>query len=438
MNARAFVAGGGLLLAIGLTAFAALGSAQNKGRLKKAIQQDRVVAGGPKEFLEARHLVLKRSNEEIGQALATIARERYQVKPVASSDRFRTRVQRRYIKEHFPILFERMRGAASAFGKGIDDDSWNFGGLWYLASIPPGCSVMYIPPGRSSTNSGIVSRNYDFITGTLRGQSPKRGELAATARPYLIEMHPNRGYASLAICSYDLLSGVLDGINSEGLTVALLADDELMEKFPMEPAGGSGVGLGVLQVLRLLLDTCANVDEAKEALLLTKHYYEMVPVHYLIADRHGKAFVWEFSQTRNREHIIEEAGKVLITTNFSLHRHLEGKKVPSSNKARTICPRYCALAEKLTGQSGKVTVDDIKETHKVADMTVPSAKSAPRPPNRTLWHALYFPSQRKVQVSFYLRDEPIPGQSGKSRIVRSEYLEFTLAEAKEGKGQPRR
>ena len=44
-------------------------------------------------------------------------------------------------------------------------------------------------------------------------------------------MHPDRGYASLAVYSYDLLSGVLDGINSEGLTVALLADDELIEKF---------------------------------------------------------------------------------------------------------------------------------------------------------------------------------------------------------------
>ena len=49
--------------------------------------------------------------------LATLARERYQLKPAASSDRLRTRVQRRYLKEHYPILFDRVRGLAAAFGR---------------------------------------------------------------------------------------------------------------------------------------------------------------------------------------------------------------------------------------------------------------------------------------------------------------------------------
>jgi hypothetical protein len=253
--------------------------------------------------------------------------------------------------------------------------------------------------------------------------------LPATARPYLIEMHPDRGYASLAMYSYDLLSGALDGINSEGLTVALLADDELMSKFPMEPAGQDAVGLGVVQMLRLLLDTCANVDEAKQALLLTKQYYEAIPVHYLIADRHGQAFVWEYSHTRNREHIIANPGKPLITTNFSLHRHLEGKGPPSAKAAREVCPRYCALAERVAGQPGKLTVDFIKDSHKAVDMTRPAPKGGEWAPARTLWHALYFPSERKVQVSFYLRDEADPGRPGQVRVVRSDYQEFRLSSA---------
>src|SRR5439155_3757856 len=126
---------------------------------------------------------------------------------------------------------DRMRGVAAAFGKRFDDDAWNFGGLWYLAPPRPGCSVMYFPPNTTAGGTGVVSRNYDFTTGTLRGEKPPAGELPATARPYVVEMYPDKGYPSLAVCSYDLLSGALDGINSEGLTVALLADDELMEKF---------------------------------------------------------------------------------------------------------------------------------------------------------------------------------------------------------------
>jgi hypothetical protein len=395
---------------------------------KEAVRQDRVVAGGPKDFMEVRHLVLQGSNEAIGRALASVARDRFGVRPVPSADPFRTRAQRRYIEKNYPILFERMRGVAAAFGRQLDDDSCNFSWLNYI-ELQAGCSVMYLPPGRTTTGGGILSRDYDFTTGTLRGDAPPPGKLAATARPCVVEMHPDRGYASLAVCSYDLLSGVLDGINSEGLTVALLADDELMGKYGLEPAGDSAVGLGVLQVMRLLLDTCATAEEAKEALLLTKQYYEFLPVHYIVADRHGNAFVWEYSQAHNREYIIEDPGKPLITTNFSLHRHLEGKGPPSARGARLVCPRYCALAERLAGKSGKLSVDFIKQTHKLVDAARPLPAGIPRGPHRTLWHALYFPEQRKVQVSFYLRDEADPDQPGKTRIARSDYLEFSLKDA---------
>jgi hypothetical protein len=42
---------------------------------------------------------------------------------------------------------------------------------------------------------------------------------------------------------------------------------------------------------------------------MTKKSYSFNPVHYLVADRHGKGFVWEYSQHRNREYIIENPDK---------------------------------------------------------------------------------------------------------------------------------
>jgi hypothetical protein len=425
---RVSLRSGVLVLALVLGMMAPAGRGEEAARNRVAVQSDRVIAGGERDFMEVRHLVLKGTNEEIGRALAAIARERHRSGPLPSQDRLRTRAQRRYIERNYPILYERMGGVAAAFGRRLEDDSLNFSGLSY-GLFGAGCSVVHFPPTLTASGSSIVSRDYDFTTGKLQGTWPAQGEMACTASPYVIEMHPEQGYASLALCSYDLLSGVLDGINSEGLTVALLADDELMMKYRMEPAGMEGVGLGVLQVLRMLLDTCANVDEAKEALLLTKQYYEFIPVHYLVADRQGHSFVWEYSQAHNREFIVEHTGKPLITTNFSLHSYLDGHKPPSAQRAQQVCPRYCALAEHLMGKD-KLTVDFIKETHKIVDATRPSPKGAPRPPHRTLWHALYFPEQRKVQVSFYLRDEPDKEASGKTRIVRSEYLEFTLDKGK--------
>jgi Acyl-coenzyme A:6-aminopenicillanic acid acyl-transferase len=383
---------------------------------------DKVIAGGPKDALEARHLVLKGTNEQIGKALATIAKERMGVGPDASSDKLRTKMQRRYIEKNYPILFDRLRGVAEVFGKRLDDDAFNVSGLSCVA-LKAGCSVMYFPPELTATKTGIVSRDYDFSTGTITGEKPPPGKAGDTSRPYVVEMYPDRGYASLALYSYDMLSGVLDGINSEGLTVTLMADDELISKYGFEPALDTGVGLGVLQMLRMLLDTCATVEEAKEALLTTKQYYEFIPVHYLIADRHGKAFVWEYSQAHNKEYIIENPGKPLVATNFSLHRYLVDGKPPPTDKVKSVCPRYCLLTDRLAAEKEKVSVDFIKQTHKQVDANF-TPKTGNRAPSRTLWHALYVPEKRSLQISFYLHDEPDPDKAGQMRIVRSEYLEF--------------
>jgi len=76
----------------------------------------------------------KTTDPKVGEALAIIAKERYRLRPMPSSDRFRTRVARQYIKERYPILFERMRGVAAAFGRQIEDDAWDFNGLMYTLS----------------------------------------------------------------------------------------------------------------------------------------------------------------------------------------------------------------------------------------------------------------------------------------------------------------
>jgi penicillin V acylase-like amidase (Ntn superfamily) len=58
---------------------------------------------------------------------------------------------------------------------------------------------------------------------------------------------------------------VLDGINSEGLVVAILAEEESGNKVGREP--GDEAGMHELMGMRYLLDNCKNVEEAKEALL---------------------------------------------------------------------------------------------------------------------------------------------------------------------------
>jgi hypothetical protein len=435
MTRRKLIAGAGVSLA--LLAGAAYLAARTKERHPSTDfrQQDEVIAGSPRDSLEVRRLVLTGTNEEIGGALARLAKERYHAPLQPSQEPFRTRAQRQYIEKNFPILHERMRGVASTFGHRLEDNSWNFSALQFT-DLRAGCSIIHVPPRLTKTGESVVSRDYDYSTGSISFGFLAPGMLHPTARPYLVELHPDRGYASLAMVSYDLLSGVLDGINSEGLTVALAMDDELFSKHPIEPTVGPAVGLGVLQTLRMLLDTCATVDEAKEALLQTKQYYEYVPVHYLIADRFGKSFVWEYSHAHNKEFIIENPNQPLIMTNFSLNRRLDNGGPPSVDQAKDVCRRYCLLTEQLAAAPGKVSDDFIKQTHKKVDAELPAFADRSRPPVRTFWHALYYPEQRRVQISFYLRDEPTPGQPDNVRVVRSEYQDYRLTPTDRGKPTP--
>src|SRR5262249_39521804 len=114
---------------------------QEPASIKHVLTRDRVIAGGPQDFMEVRHLVLRGSNREIGRALAAVASERHHVKPASSSDRLRTRARNHFLERQYPILFERMRGVAEFYGERLDNDSLNFSALWYV-KMRPGCSVV--------------------------------------------------------------------------------------------------------------------------------------------------------------------------------------------------------------------------------------------------------------------------------------------------------
>jgi penicillin V acylase-like amidase (Ntn superfamily) len=402
-----------------LSLLACLSPAASNG----VVQEDRVIAGGPGDSLEVRHLVLRGTNEQIGRALAEIAKERYGVRLEPATDPVHARAVRKFLERNDAILLNRMRGVAAAFGKSIEDDGWDFTTLGFT-DLKAGCSIVHLPPSSTANGKSVVSRDYDFTTGTLSWGFLPPGMLHPTARPYLLELHPDQGYSSIAMVAYDLLSGVLDGMNSEGLTVTLAMDDELFSHDKTEPTRGPAVGLGELQTLRLLLDTCATVEEAKQTLLATKQYYQYVPVHYLIADRYGNAFVWEYSEFHNKEYVIESPGQPLVMTNFTLHKQLTDGRPPSADKARGTCKRYAYLSEKLS--AGKLDDKTLRGVHQSVDAQMSQASDPSQPPERTFWHAFYYPEERRVRLSYYLRDEPHLGDPRLARPIRTDYLEFRL------------
>ena len=376
------------------------------------------VVVGDESFLQVRRLVLRGTQAEIGRQLAEVAQERHQARPAPSADPLRTRAQRAYFERNAPLFLERMSGVAAAFGHALEDDAWNFASLSYGFGRP-GCSVVYYPPSTTEWGSGVVSRNFDFTTGTMTGRTPDpaRGEESIVAAPYVIETYPDEGYASLSICAYDLLGGVVDGVNSEGLTIALLADDEVTGRYDVDPASGPQPGYGVLQIGRHLLETCADVEEAKAALLEAKLYYTSIPCHYLIADRHGRSFVWENSRSMTQGYIIDGGDEPLVTTNFMRHLHAE-EKLPQDGRLGSFT-RYSTILDLWRAREDPVDLEFIIEANACVAATYP-VPAAPYASGRTLWHALYYPDEQRLEVDFYL------GEGDDGEIRRSPYFSFEL------------
>jgi hypothetical protein len=311
-----------------------------------------------------------------------------------------------------------VRGVAAAFNMRIDNHAMNFSALFYGFSLP-GCSAVFYPPGTTKEGRGVLSRNFDFSTGTLEGKVLKPGERPVCARPYLIEMHPDEGYASLALCCFDLLGGVVDGINSEGLCIALLADGELAGKVGVDPFMGFQPGFYELQILRYVLDTCADAEEARNAFLEAKLYYCFAPNHYIIADGNGESFIWENTGQMHYGHIIEGKGEPQMTTNFSLHLHEDLDQLPEE------FDRFRRMREIFRDRTEKYDLDFIRETSAAVAFCKGSYAEGYALP-RTIWHALYYPAERRLEVDFYLGDVKDEGNPEGVRVRRSGYLGFTL------------
>ena len=167
--------------------------------------QTTIAGGGPDDYLEARHVLLRGTNREIGQAIGEIARTEFDVQPLGPIDPIRARAARRYFREHYPIHEQRLLGAADAYGIAEGDEGANFVGLPYLLPPLPGCSVAYIPPAKTANGGGLLTRNLDFPLefgaappddDRLGESLASKGSFKSASRPYLFEVHPDEGYPS--------------------------------------------------------------------------------------------------------------------------------------------------------------------------------------------------------------------------------------------------
>jgi len=360
--------------------------------------------GATDDFTTVHYLAAAGSNREIGRALAAAAESVHgdTARP-HPADPVIEGVRRRWFAAHYPAHAERAAGAADHFGLAADDHRWTVDWL-NTYDLPAGCSVAFYPGTGTDDGHGRLARNFDFPTATLGeilGGEHRPGERPLGADIWVSELRPEAGYASVTVGIMDVM-GAMDGINEAGLSVALLADNETPDP---EPTGSPRVGLAEHQVVRYLLDTCATVAEAREAMLMAKHYYFFTPCHYLVADRAGAAFVWEHSPRRNQELTVpppDPGTGRLACTNHLLHRWPDPSRLPSeegpTGTAALTYHRWTVLDQALrTG--GTVSRSDIDRHFSSVRFTAPVEGA------RTFWHGLYDLDEGSVELTFYQRDE---------------------------------
>ncbi|MBW2369109.1 MAG: hypothetical protein JRH15_14625, partial [Deltaproteobacteria bacterium] len=277
----------------------------------------------------------------------------------------------------------------------------------------------------TATGHAILSRNYDL---------PACTEPYSNREPYLMEVYPDEGYPCLFMCNYDLLGYATDGINSEGLAVAMLMDVEtgLPILDPEYPANccynydgsmnsGPGIGLMALQIPRFILETCKDVDEAKRALLTTMHHYEGAPLHYIVGDRHGNGFVYEGLMQGNLPRFHDCGGKPLPVTNHPLREHA----VSDHEIVQESVERLETLRKRFAAHKTPFDMDFIRANAEcvAAVLAAGEGQYVGEDLVRSLWHGYYDLEERSLTINFYVRDT---GDEAAPVIHRSDDMQFRL------------
>lgn len=363
--------------------------------------QSIVAGGGERDFVTLRQVNVQGDQVTIGRGLAEAAQTAHGWRP-QPADRRRARARRRWFERNWPQHHDRMRGTAEFLGLDFEADEYFVDGLSVLPEWAA-CSATAVPPGQTEEGRALLARNYDFFTvgkrelyGMMSGNPvPGNGEPPMASRPTLIHSRPDNGPATLVL-TMDELDGCMDGLNEHGLGVVLLFADAETASAPDMHAGPQ-VGLSSVQLPRFVLDTCATAAEAREALLEVKQYDLGTPLHYLIADASGDAFVWERGAGGD-EHITDAEG-ALCVTNHLLHRHHRAATLPEDTPDTMLTfQRYQHMAKRTQGT-----------------MSAPALKSAldeigfntlaTEYPIRTIWRSVLDLGNRTLSAQFRLAED---------------------------------
>ncbi|PEP69613.1 C45 family autoproteolytic acyltransferase/hydolase [Bacillus pseudomycoides] len=170
---------------------------------------------------------------------------------------------RSQIEEYCPGLNEELEGFAEGFGYQPNQLKF-YNDAWL---IPGGCSLGAISPPKMSDGKTYVLRNYDL--------SPDISDMR------LCKVDGRYTHTGFSVSTF----GRSEGLNEKGLCVVFASCGMPIGKYPgmREPVV---TGLQFMVVVRAILETCKNIEEAVYAV---KNMPVGTNMNLLLADANGEA-----------------------------------------------------------------------------------------------------------------------------------------------------
>lgn len=215
-----------------------------------------------------------------------------------------TAIYKDTITRFAPRIWDEINGLADALHMNIENAVQLFGG-YYLEYVRSGCSIFADPE--------YMIRNYDSHPRSYEGR-------------YLLYQPSDKGYAVVGPSMQ--ITGRMDGMNEKGLVMG----------YNFTHRKQSEDGFLCNMIGRLILETCATVDEAIDLLKEIPHRHSF---SYVLLDKGGESYVVEASPREvvarksnvctNHFHLLDDENRYRQDESRRREQTIQQQQQPSSS-----------------------------------------------------------------------------------------------------------
>ena len=392
------------------------------------LKNEPIYVPGPDDYSKPRHIIVQGTNEEIGFDLGKLAQQQFGVTQLEKyEDPVYGKARREYLKRNWPAMLAKTKGILRAYGLPEDDIEHDATQLTFdFYDVMKGskldfntCSAAVLPKEKSKDGGVFVSRNFDLMAmvlwSDLQAKAPPLGAFRCWERSVVVESRPSDGgYKTLLIGGQELLTPYIDGINEKGLYFSLFHDPAGIGDEGGPNAGFRMNGVAMIQLTTMLLEKCANVQEAKQEILNNRILQVVLSAHMILADATGDATIFEIDN-KTQEYVFTDrkAGEPLFITNHPVSTYPEPSKFPAfdAEAEHNTFQRMIIFNNAYSKLQAPFSMGDAtKMTDAVHCAFVDDKKADAAPKERTLINTTADLSKPEISVRFYLGDVgPIPG-----------------------------